>query len=84
MRENKLKRLVDDIGGLTASELATIKDVVERRERVVDSEIFDSEMSGYVKECPHCRSKVFTAIKGVSAISVSLVASLSMRLQAHL
>jgi len=60
MRENKLKRLVDAISGLSASELATIKDVVERRERVVDSEIFDSEMSGYVKECPHCRSKEFT------------------------
>jgi len=34
--------------------------VVELRERVMESEIFDSEMSGYIKECPHCRSKEFT------------------------
>jgi len=59
MRGNALKRLVDAIGGLSASELAAIKDVVERRERVVDAEVFDAEMSGYIKECPHCRHKEF-------------------------
>jgi transposase-like protein len=59
MRKNALKRLTDAIGGLSASELAAIKDAVDRRERIVDSEIFDVEMSGYVKECPHCHSKDF-------------------------
>jgi hypothetical protein len=49
MRKNALKRLADAICGLSASELATIKDVVERRERAVESEIFDSEISGYIK-----------------------------------
>ena len=59
MRGKSLKRLEDAIGGLSASELATIKEAVDRRERVVDSEIFDAEVSGYVKECPHCHSKEF-------------------------
>ena len=54
MRRNDLKRLVDAICGLSASELGTIKDVVERRERAVEAEIIETEMAGHVRECPHC------------------------------
>lgn len=57
MRKNELKRLVDAICGLSASELGAIKDVVDRRERAVEAEIVETEMAGHIKKCPHCHSK---------------------------
>jgi len=56
MRKNELKRLADAICGLSAIELATIKDVVDRRERTVEAEIIETEMAGHIKGCPHCHS----------------------------
>lgn len=46
MRKNELKRLVDAICGLSASELGAIKDAVDRRERSVETEIVETEMAG--------------------------------------